>query len=44
VLTETMFLMIPEQEAALRDPRVHQRIAEAHLRGLVAFLRGRARE
>lgn len=39
VLTETMFLMIPEQEAALRDPTVHQRMARAHVRGIEAFLR-----
>jgi N-acetylmuramoyl-L-alanine amidase len=38
VLTEIMFMMIPEQEAALRDPAVQQRIAEAHVRGLEAFL------
>jgi N-acetylmuramoyl-L-alanine amidase len=41
-LTETMFLMIPEQESALRDPAIHERIARAHLRGIEAFLRGRA--
>ena len=43
VLTETMFMMIPEQEAALRDPTVQRRIAEAHVRALEAFLRGRIR-
>jgi N-acetylmuramoyl-L-alanine amidase len=43
VLTETMFLMIPQQEAALRDPAVHRRIARAHLRALQAFLLRRAR-
>src|SRR5690606_14312725 len=42
VLTETMFMMIPEQEAALRDPAVQERIARAHLRALGAFLRSRA--
>ncbi len=42
VLTETMFLMVPQQEAALRDPEVHRRIAAAHLRALEAFLRERA--
>jgi N-acetylmuramoyl-L-alanine amidase len=42
VLTETMFLMLPEQEAALRDPATHERIARAHLRGIEAFLRERA--
>jgi N-acetylmuramoyl-L-alanine amidase len=42
VLSETMFMMVPQQEAALRDPAVHRRIAEAHLRALERFLRGRA--
>ncbi|HEX8273940.1 MAG TPA: N-acetylmuramoyl-L-alanine amidase [Longimicrobiaceae bacterium] len=41
-LTESMFLMLPEQEAALRDPAVQERIARAHLRGIEAFLRERA--
>jgi N-acetylmuramoyl-L-alanine amidase len=44
VLTETAFMMIPEQEAALRDPSVHQRIAAAHVRALEAFLRARAQD
>ncbi|HEU0016389.1 MAG TPA: N-acetylmuramoyl-L-alanine amidase [Longimicrobium sp.] len=39
VLTETMFLMIPQQEAALRDPAVHERIARAHFRAIEGFLR-----
>lgn len=39
VLTETMFLMVPQQEAALRDPRVQERIARAHFRALEAFVR-----
>ncbi|MBI4544888.1 MAG: N-acetylmuramoyl-L-alanine amidase, partial [Gemmatimonadetes bacterium] len=43
-LTETMFLMVPEQEAALRHPGVQERIARAHLRALEDFLRGRAAE
>ncbi len=43
VLSETMFLMIPEQEAALRNPDVQQRIAAAHVRALETFLRSRAR-
>jgi N-acetylmuramoyl-L-alanine amidase len=38
-LTESMFLMVPQQEAALRDPAVHERIARAHLRGIEAFVR-----
>ncbi len=37
-LTETMFMMLPRQEAALRDPSVQRRIAEAHVRGLARFL------
>jgi N-acetylmuramoyl-L-alanine amidase len=41
-LTETMFLMLPEQEAALRDPAVQARIARAHLRGIEAFVKARA--
>ena len=42
-LTETMFLMVPQQEAALRDPAAQERIARAHLRAIEAFLRGKAR-
>jgi N-acetylmuramoyl-L-alanine amidase len=42
ILTEVMFMMIPEQEAALRDPVIQRRIAEAHLRGLVRWLQDRA--
>lgn len=42
VLTETSFMMIPEQEAALRHPAWLARIAQAHVRGLEEFLRGRA--
>jgi N-acetylmuramoyl-L-alanine amidase len=37
-----MFMMVPEQEAALRDPDVQERIARAHLRALEAFFRKRA--
>ena len=40
-LTETMYMMVPAQEAALRDPEVQERIAEAHLRALERFLRER---
>jgi N-acetylmuramoyl-L-alanine amidase len=42
VLTETSFMMIPEQEAGLRNPEWLARIARAHVRGLEEFLRGRA--
>lgn len=39
VLTESMFLMVPEQEAALRSADVHERIARAHFRAIQDFLR-----
>ncbi|HSJ24618.1 MAG TPA: N-acetylmuramoyl-L-alanine amidase [Longimicrobiales bacterium] len=42
VLSETMFMMIPEQEAALRDAGVQERIARAHVRAIERFLLGRA--
>jgi N-acetylmuramoyl-L-alanine amidase len=42
VLSETMFMMIPEQEAALRDPAVQERIAAAHFRAIQRFLLHRA--
>lgn len=41
-LSETLFMMIPQQEAALRDPAAQERIARAHVRALEAFLRERA--
>lgn len=44
VLTETSFLMVPRQEAALRDAQVQERIARAHFRALEAFLRQRSQE
>ncbi|HUE76429.1 MAG TPA: N-acetylmuramoyl-L-alanine amidase [Longimicrobiales bacterium] len=39
ILTEIMFMMIPEQEAALRTESVQRRIAEAHARGIAEWLR-----
>ena len=39
VLTESTFMMLPRQEAALRDPAVQARIAAAHLRALEGWLR-----
>jgi N-acetylmuramoyl-L-alanine amidase len=42
VLTESSFLMIPEQEAAMRNPEVQERVARAHMRALETFLRERA--
>ena len=44
VLTETAFMMIPQWEAAMRDPEVIDRIARAHMRGIADFLRQRAEE
>ena len=42
VLTESLYMPIPEQEAALRDPGFLDRLAEAHVLGIEAFLRSRA--
>jgi N-acetylmuramoyl-L-alanine amidase len=42
VLTETSFMMVPEQEAGLRNPVWLDRIARAHVRGLEEFVRKRA--
>lgn len=39
VLTESAYLMLPEQESALRDPEVQDRLAGAHLRAIAAFVR-----
>jgi N-acetylmuramoyl-L-alanine amidase len=47
VLTESMYMMFPQQEAALREPAVQSRIAAAHFRAMEAFLResaGRRRQ
>lgn len=44
ILTETMFMMVPQWEAAMRDPEVIDRIARAHAAGIEAFLRQRATE
>lgn len=41
-LTESLFMPIPEQEAALRDPAFVERLADAHVAGIEAFLRARA--
>jgi N-acetylmuramoyl-L-alanine amidase len=40
-LTESMFFIVPDQEAALRDPGVIDRLARAHVRGIEDFLRSR---
>lgn len=41
-LTESLFMPVPEQEAALRDPGFLNRLADAHVRGIADFLRMRA--
>ncbi|HSU17780.1 N-acetylmuramoyl-L-alanine amidase [Longimicrobium sp.] len=41
-LTESLYMPIPEQEAALRDPGFLDRLAEAHIEGIADFLRLRA--
>lgn len=42
VLTESLFMPIPEQEAALRNPIFLEQLAAAHVRGIERFLRSRA--
>lgn len=44
VLTETLFMMVPEHEAALRHERFRQRIANAHLEAVRRFLADVGRE
>ena len=39
VLTEGLFVMMPEQEAAMRDPAFQRRYAEAIVEGLEAYFR-----
>ncbi len=41
-LTESLYLMFPDQEQALRDPSFLDQLAQAHLRGIEDFLRGQA--
>jgi N-acetylmuramoyl-L-alanine amidase len=38
VLTETLFMMVPEHEAALRDEQFVRRIAEAHYEAIRRFM------
>ncbi len=40
VLTESLFMMFPQQEAALRDSAFQEKLARAHLEGITAFLNG----
>jgi N-acetylmuramoyl-L-alanine amidase len=44
VLSEGLFLMLPEQEAALRNPEGQRRYALAVRDGILDFLRGVAQE
>jgi N-acetylmuramoyl-L-alanine amidase len=41
-LTESLYLMFPDQESALRDPAFLDKLAAAHVRGIEDFLRERA--
>lgn len=43
VLTESLYMMHPQQEAALKDPAFVDKLAEAHIRGLEKFVRDRRR-
>jgi N-acetylmuramoyl-L-alanine amidase len=40
-LTESLFMLMPRQEAALRSPDFLERLAAAHVRGIEEFLRSR---
>lgn len=40
VLTESLYMMHPQQEQALRDPGFLKRLAAAHIKGLERFVRG----
>ena len=42
ILSEALFMMVPQHEAALRAPAVQRRIALAHVRALEAFAARRA--
>jgi N-acetylmuramoyl-L-alanine amidase len=39
-LTESLFMMFPDQEEALKNPAFLERLAEAHVRGIEDFIRG----
>ena len=42
ILTEGMFMMVPQQEAALRSPEIQRRLGEAIARGMEEFVRRNA--
>jgi N-acetylmuramoyl-L-alanine amidase len=44
ILTEGLFIMVPEQEAALRSPQGQRLYAEAVVEGIRRFLRDREAE
>jgi N-acetylmuramoyl-L-alanine amidase len=44
VLVESVFMMIPDQEAALRTPVFRRRIAVGVADGIERYLDGRSRE
>jgi len=44
ILTEGLFIMLPEQEAAMRDPAFQRRYAEAIVAGLEAYFREVAKQ
>jgi N-acetylmuramoyl-L-alanine amidase len=44
ILTEGLFIMLPDQEAALRSDEGQARYAQGVYDGIEAFLRARARE
>jgi len=39
-LTESLYMMFPDQEQALRDPKFLDQLAAAHVRGIESFVRG----
>lgn len=41
VLTEALYMMHPQQEAALRDPDFLDRLAEAHLKGIEQYVKAK---
>lgn len=43
-LTESLYMMFPDQEMMLRDPQFTERLAQAHVEGLEAFLLDRAQQ
>ncbi len=42
ILTEGMFMMVPQQEAAMRSPEMQERLGQAIARGMAEFVRRNA--